>query len=67
MPDEEREALVEALSDSLNQVDVVLSPQWKREVENRIAQIERGEVQTVPWNEVEARIKKSLESESRLK
>ena len=53
-------AVVAALSDSLGPESVTLSPEWATEIGGRIAQIESGEVKPVPWNEVEARIKRSL-------
>jgi putative addiction module component (TIGR02574 family) len=60
LPEKEREALMEASSDSLDPETVELSPEWISEIGNRIAQIESGEAKTIPWNEVDARIKKSL-------
>ena len=51
---------MEASSDSLDPETVELSPEWISEIGNRIAQIESGEAKTIPWNEVDARIKKSL-------
>ena len=60
LPEKEREALVEALSDSLDPEAVELSPEWTSEIRNRIAQIESGEAKTIPWDEVDARIRKSL-------
>jgi putative addiction module component (TIGR02574 family) len=41
LPVEEREALVEALSDSLDPVE--LSPEWQAEIARRIDSIDRGE------------------------
>jgi putative addiction module component (TIGR02574 family) len=60
LPENEREALVEALSDSLDPETVELGPEWTSEIRNRIAQIESGEAKTIPWDEVDARIRKSL-------
>ena len=60
LPENEREALVEALSDSLDPEAVELSPEWTSEIRSRIAQIESGEAKTIPWDEVDARIKTSL-------
>ena len=51
---------MEALSDSLDPEAVELSPEWISEIRNRIAQIESGEAKTIPWDEVKARIRKSL-------
>lgn len=56
LPDDERAALMEALSDSFDPAPVELSPGWKVEIESRIAQIEHGELETVTWDEVEAKI-----------
>ncbi len=38
---EEREALVEALGDSLDPIE--LSPEWKAEIARRIESVERGD------------------------
>jgi len=61
LPDDERAALMEALSDSFDPEPAQLSPEWKAEVQSRIAQVERGEVETVPWEQVEARIRQTLD------
>lgn len=37
-----------------------LSPEYKREIEDRIGQLERGEVEPVEWDAVEARIRATL-------
>lgn len=60
LPEGDRERLVQALSDSLSPEPVELSREWTDEVASRIAQVESGEVKTVPWPDVEARIKRSL-------
>ncbi len=52
LPEEQREALVEALTDSLNLSPVEIDPEWKAEIHSRIAQIERGDVEPVSWSEV---------------
>jgi len=41
LPAEEREALVDALSNSLDPVE--LSPEWKAEIDRRLERIERGD------------------------
>jgi putative addiction module component (TIGR02574 family) len=63
LPKEEREGLIEALAESLDLSPTELSPEWQREVSGRIAQIERGDVKTAPWTEVQARVDASLKSE----
>jgi putative addiction module component (TIGR02574 family) len=60
LPPDERQALAEALWDSLESEPASLSPEWTTEVSNRIAQLERGEVEAVPWSEVEATIRRTL-------
>ena len=60
LPKEDREGLIEALAQSLDLSPVELSPEWKHEIADRIAQIERGDVKTVPWREVQARVDASL-------
>jgi len=42
-----------------------LSPELTAEVHNRIAQLERGEVKAVPWSEVEAQLRRTLERQGR--
>ena len=56
LAEKEREALVEALSDSLDPEAVEFSPECTGKIRNRIAQIESGEAKTIPWDEVDARI-----------
>ena len=48
LPEKEREALVEALSDNLDPEAVELSPEWTSKIRNRFAQIESGEAKTIP-------------------
>jgi putative addiction module component (TIGR02574 family) len=60
LPSEERSALLEALGESLEPGDDALSPEWKAEIESRIAAVERGEAKLIPGDEVEARILRSL-------
>ncbi len=58
LPADEREALIEALSESLQ--PVALSPEWQVEVERRISAIERGETELVAWEDVHARLRAEL-------
>jgi len=60
LPEGERQALVEALWESLDPETIELSPELASEIQNRIARIESGEAKTIPWDEVDARIRKSL-------
>ena len=59
LPADARVSLVEKLLTSLNlptQVDI--DRLWSEEAERRLAQIDRGEVELIPGNEVFARIRK---------
>jgi putative addiction module component (TIGR02574 family) len=60
LPEDERMALMQALSDSFEPTAVRLAAEWEAEVGNRIAQIESGEVQPVAWADVEAKIRAKL-------
>jgi putative addiction module component (TIGR02574 family) len=60
LPPEERAQIADALEDSLIPAVDELSPEWRTEVAHRIAQIERGDVSTVPWSEVKAEIRRRL-------
>lgn len=60
LPEPERRALVEALSDSFEEPVAELPELWRDEVASRISQLERGEVEPVEWSEVEARIQRIL-------
>jgi len=54
LPPEEREALVDALSESLEPIE--MSTEWKDEIRRRIEAIERGESKLVSWSEVRSRL-----------
>ncbi len=58
LPADERAALVDALSASLEEGE--LSVAWKTEIARRIDAIERGDAKTVPWEEVRAEIRAKL-------
>jgi len=60
LPAEERAALVDALTESLEPVTV--SPEWQGEIGRRIEAIERGEAKLVPWAEVRARLRSKIET-----
>ena len=65
LPDDERLALMEALSDSFVPAPLEQSPEWTAEIKGRIAQIESGEVEPVAWEEVEARVRRTLDQQRR--
>ena len=60
LPENEREELVAALSDSLSPEPVTLSPEWNAEIKSRIEEIRSGEVEPVSWSEVKADLNKAL-------
>ena len=60
LSDDERRDLMAALSDSFETPLAELSPEWKAEIEDRIGQLERGEVAPVEWEQVEAKIRATL-------
>ena len=60
LPDDERRAFAEELAKSLQGAHVELAPAWRGELEGRIAELERGDVQAVPWADVEERIARVL-------
>lgn len=60
LPAEERAALVDALTESLEPVTV--SPEWSDEIRRRIELIERGEATLVPWTEVRARLRSKIDT-----
>jgi putative addiction module component (TIGR02574 family) len=57
----ERAELVLALIESLDgEVDTGVDEAWRVEIERRIAEIDRGEVQLIPGDEVFARLRRKL-------
>ncbi|MCB9756174.1 MAG: addiction module protein [Myxococcales bacterium] len=60
LPDDDRRAFVEELIRSLQGIPVELAPAWRGELEGRIAELERGDVQAVPWADVEDKIAQVL-------
>ncbi|MEZ4449891.1 MAG: addiction module protein [Nannocystaceae bacterium] len=57
---DEREALIEALSASLQDEPATLRPEWEAVVRDRIADLAEGRVEAVPWHDVEARLRRTL-------
>ena len=61
LPETERAELALSLLESLDgPTDPDVEEAWRLEVERRIAQIERGEVQLIPGDEVFARVRRRL-------
>ena len=60
LPEDQREELVSALSDSLSPEPATLGPEWSAEVKGRVEEIRSGEVEPVSWAEVKADLNKAL-------
>ena len=61
LSEKERAELALALIESLDgEADVDVEEAWRVEIERRVGQIERGEVQLIPGDEVFARIRRKL-------
>jgi putative addiction module component (TIGR02574 family) len=59
LPSDERASLVEKLISSLNlPIQEEIDQLWADEVERRVSQIEKGEVELIPGNEVFAKIRR---------
>jgi putative addiction module component (TIGR02574 family) len=62
LPPEERERVVEGLLESLNEsASSSLDAAWESEIEKRLAEYDRGEVQAIDAEIVFARARKFLE------
>jgi len=54
----ERAEVAEQLIASLDEVpDTDVEQAWQEEIQRRLGQIERGEVKTIPWEEVQKRLR----------
>ncbi|CAD5373546.1 conserved hypothetical protein [Rubrivivax sp. A210] len=61
LPPDERERLVEGLLESLNESAASsLDPSWEAEIQKRLAEYDRGEVQAIDAEVVFARARKLL-------
>ena len=59
LPESDRALLAGLLIESLDaEQDDDVEQAWLAEVERRVAELESGSVQTVPWEEVKARLMK---------
>jgi putative addiction module component (TIGR02574 family) len=59
LPESDRALLAGLLIESLEaEPDEEVEEAWLAEVERRVAELESGSVQTVPWEEVKARLMK---------
>lgn len=59
---EEQQELLAALSDRIDPMSTELSTEWTQELESRLTALERGEVQPVGWDQVQAKIESTLAS-----
>lgn len=54
----ERAEVAEQLIASLEEApDTAVEQVWQQEVQRRLQQVERGEVTTIPWEEVQRRLR----------
>ena len=61
LPEAERAGLALALIESLDgPADVDVEEAWRVEIEHRVAQVERGEVELMPGDEVFERLRRRL-------
>ncbi len=61
LSESERAELALALIESLDgEVDTGVDEAWRVEIERRIAEIDRGEVELIPGDEVFARLRRKL-------
>jgi putative addiction module component (TIGR02574 family) len=55
---DERAEMVEQLIASLDEApDTDVEQAWQEEVQRRLQQVEHGEVNTIPWEEVQKRLR----------
>lgn len=62
LPEQERRILIDALSDTFEHDVADLSPEWKKEIQGRIAELESGAVEAIPWEQVEAEVHEVLKA-----
>jgi putative addiction module component (TIGR02574 family) len=61
LPEEERAEIVGALLESLeSSTDPDVESAWRQEVAARVAALDAGEIETVPWSEVRDRLRTRL-------
>lgn len=55
LPDKDRLRLIDALWDSVPaDADAPFTNKWAREIERRVAELDAGSAQTVPWSQIRA-------------
>jgi putative addiction module component (TIGR02574 family) len=66
LPEEERVEIVGMLLESLeSSTDSDVESAWKQEVAARVAALDAGEIETIPWSEVRDRLRTRLGDERR--
>jgi len=59
MPENDRAAIAERLLASLDaQPDRNVEEAWQQEIQRRLSELDRGDVESVPWEEVRSRMGK---------
>jgi putative addiction module component (TIGR02574 family) len=62
LPSEARAALADSLLDSLDvEIDAEAEQLWREEIERRLASLDEGSVQLIPWSEVQTRLRARLQ------
>ena len=56
LPEQDRAELALRLLDSVGEPTDQVEREWIEEAKRRLAEVERGDVQTVPWSEARERI-----------
>jgi len=60
LDEQDRATLAGLLLESLElEVDEAVEAAWQEEIERRLAELDDGSVELVPWEEVKARLKKN--------
>jgi putative addiction module component (TIGR02574 family) len=63
LPAEARAALADSLLSSLEEeIDADAEQLWRQEIELRLASLNDGSVQLLPWSEVQARLSSRVQS-----
>ncbi|SOB74889.1 putative addiction module component, TIGR02574 family [Marinobacter sp. LV10R510-11A] len=60
LPVDDRTLVVESLLKSLNPIEAAIDEQWAEVAQNRLAELESGQVQAVPGEEVFRKIRSRL-------
>ena len=60
LPADDRAVLIEALADSLDEINGDLDPAWSAEIDRRIDAVENGRSRLIPGDEVDARVRRTV-------